>query len=190
MQCQKPSLARRSAKHLLLIAAQAKIGSKPLVIFAPIFAAAVLLLIAGTHVAPAAPAPNVLTVQWDRTILISKSTPTLQVVVNPTLLRGPPIHDGSFAALKALGADYVRYVPWEPYPKLAVAELDPPSKDKTSWDFSKIDPVTIDFLNATAGHSTIIKFSTIPAWMFKTAKPVDYPSDPLQVSGPIPRAPN
>ncbi len=120
-------------------------------------------------------------VDWTKTVTVSKSTPTLQVVVNPMLIRGALIHDGSFSALKDLGADYVRYVPWEPYPKLAVAELDAPMKEKTSWDFSKIDPVTLDFLNATEGHSTVMNFSTIPAWMFKTEKPVQYPADPMQV---------
>ena len=125
--------------------------------------------------------PDSITVTWDKTIFVSQSTATLQVVVNPMLRRGSPIHDGSFAALKALGADYVRYVPWEPYPKLAVAELDPPTTDKTSWDFSLIDPLTKDFLDATAGHSTIMNFSTIPAWLFKTDKPVAYPADPDQV---------
>jgi hypothetical protein len=120
-------------------------------------------------------------IDWDKTVMVSKSTPTLQVVTNPMLNPGAPIHDGSFAALKALGADYVRYVPWLPYPKIAVAELDPPTKDKTSWDFTYIDPVTKDFLAATEGHSTIINFSTIPAWMFKTDQPVKYPEDPNQV---------
>jgi hypothetical protein len=120
-------------------------------------------------------------IDWDKTVIVSKSTPTLQVVTNPMLNPGSPIHDGSFAALKALGADYVRYVPWLPYPKIAVAELEPPSKGKTSWDFTYIDPVTKDFLAATEGHSTIINFSTIPAWMFKTDKPVKYPDDPNQV---------
>jgi hypothetical protein len=120
-------------------------------------------------------------IQWDKTIRVSRSTPTLQVVTNPMLNPGSPIHEGSFAALKALGADYVRYVPWLPYPKIAVAELDAPTSDKTSWDFTYIDPVTKDFLAATEGHSTIINFSTIPAWMFKTDKPVTYPEDPNQV---------
>ena len=122
-----------------------------------------------------------LDIDWSKTVIVSKSTPTLQVVTNPMLNPGSPIHDGSFAALKALGADYVRYVPWLPYPKIAVAELEPPTKDNTSWDFTYIDPVTKDFLAATDGHSTIINFSTIPAWMFKTDKPVKYPDDPNQV---------
>jgi hypothetical protein len=120
-------------------------------------------------------------INWDKTVIVSKSTATLQVVTNPMLNPGSPIHDGSFAALKALGADYVRYVPWLPYPKIAVAELEPPTKDKTSWDFTYIDPVTKDFLAATEGHSTIMNFSTIPAWMFKTDQPVKYPDDPNQV---------
>ena len=120
-------------------------------------------------------------IDWNKVVIVSKSTPALQVVTNPMLNPGSPIHDGSFAALKALGADYVRYVPWLPYPRIAVAELDAPTKEKTSWDFTYIDPVTKDFLAATDGHSTIINFSTIPAWMFKTAKPVQYPSDPNQV---------
>ena len=125
--------------------------------------------------------PNEVTVDWNKTVLVSKSTPTLQVVVNPMLRAGSPIHDGAFQALKELGADYVRYVPWLPYPRLAVAELEPPTKQGTSWDFSLIDPITKDFLAATKGHSTVMNFSTIPAWLFKTDKPVTYPADPNQV---------
>jgi hypothetical protein len=125
--------------------------------------------------------PNVVTLDWNKTIVVSKSTPTLQVVVNPMLRSGAPMHDGAFQALKQLGADYVRYVPWLPYPRLAVAELEPPTKEKTSWDFSLIDPMTKDFLAATEGHSTVMNFSTIPTWLFKTDKPVGYPADPNQV---------
>jgi len=123
-----------------------------------------------------------VTVSWDKVVRVSKTTPTLQVVVNPMLRRGSPIHDQAFRALHDLGGDYVRYVPWLPYPKLAVAELEPPRNGKTSWDFSLIDPVTVDFLKATAGHPVMLNFSTIPQWMFKTEKPVSYPEDPDQVT--------
>jgi hypothetical protein len=116
-------------------------------------------------------------IKWDAVSRISKTTPTLQVVVNPPLRRGSAIHDAVFRALHELGADYVRYVPWLPYPKLAVAELEP-----GVWDTSLIDPMTVDFLNATEGHSTILNFSTIPAWLFKTDKPVAYPTDPDQAN--------
>jgi len=124
--------------------------------------------------------PATLTVQWDKLTRVSKTTPTLQVVVNPPLRRGMAVHDGAFKALKELEADYVRYVPWLPYPRLGVAELEPPKAGKTSWDFSIIDPMTIDFLEATKGHPVVLNFSTIPQWMVKTEQPVGYPDDPDQ----------
>ncbi len=122
-----------------------------------------------------------LTIHWDKTTVVSKSTPTLQVVVNPPLRPGEPLSVGAYKAVKALGADYVRYVPWLPYPRLAVAELEPPTAQKTSWDFSLIDPMTRDFLAATEGHPAILNFSTIPTWLFKTDKPATYPDDPNTV---------
>ena len=130
----------------------------------------------------AADVPSKVEVVWSKYLMVSKTTPTLQVVVNPPLRRGSAIHDRAFQALRALECDYVRYVPWLPYPKLAVAELEPPHDGKTSWDFSLIDPMTVDFKEATAGHSVMVNFSTIAQWMFKTEKPVSYPSDPNQVS--------
>ncbi len=123
-----------------------------------------------------------VSVDWSKVEVVSKTTATLQVVVNPPLRRGSPIHDRVFHELRDLHANYVRYVPWLPYPKLGVAELEPPANGKTSWDFSLIDPLTVDFLNATAGHSVIVNFSTIPEWMFKTPKPVPYPANPDQVT--------
>ena len=126
------------------------------------------------------PAPEKASVKvaWDKVVTVSKTAPTLQVVVMPPLRRGSKIHDRVFQALHDLGADYVRYVPWLPYPKLAVAELEPPKDGQTSWDFSLIDPMMEDFMNATPGHSVVMNFSTIPQWMFKTEKPVPYPADP------------
>jgi hypothetical protein len=126
--------------------------------------------------------PVKLAIHWERVIGTSQTSTTLQVVVNPPLERGTPVHDNAFKALHELGADYVRYVPWLPYPKLGVAELEPPQDGKTSWDFSSIDPMTIDFLEATRGHSVILNFSTIPQWMYITDKPVAYPADPSQVT--------
>ena len=127
--------------------------------------------------------PIKITVDWNKPEGALRTTPTFQVVVMPPLERGSPIHDATFAAVKELGADYVRYVPWYPYPRLAVAELEPPQAGKTSWDFSKIDPITLDFLHATEGHSPILNFSTIPVWFYKTAKPVVVPADPNQLFG-------
>ncbi len=125
--------------------------------------------------------PVRLTIQWDKVVVVSRSTPTLQIVVNPPLRPGEPLGAAAYKAVKDLGADYVRYAVWLPYPKLAVAELEPPTAQKTSWDFSLIDPMTKDFLAATEGHERILNFSTVPAWLFKTDQPVTYPADPNQV---------
>jgi len=121
-----------------------------------------------------------LQIQWDKTMVVTNTTPTLQVVVNPPLRPGQPLSIASYQALNELGADYVRYVPWLPYPKLVVAELQPPTSQGTSWDFSLIDPMMADFMNATAGHPIVMNFSTIPQWMFVTDAPVSYPADPDQ----------
>jgi len=130
----------------------------------------------------AAENPTKVTVDWSKASRVSKMTPTFQVVVNPPLRRGSTIHDAAFRAVHDLGCDMVRYVPWLPYPKLSVAELEPPKDGKTSWDFSLIDPMTEDFMQATAGHSVMLNFSTIPEWMFKTPREVNYPHDPDQVT--------
>ena len=143
---------------------------------------AAALLVAHAGIAATPDQPVTVSVHWDKVIRVSQTIPTLQVVVNPPLQRGTPVHDNAFKALHDLGADYVRYVPWLPYPKLGVAELEPPKDGKTSWDFALIDPMTIDFLEATEGHSTILNFSTIPQWMYKTDRPVEYPADPSQVT--------
>jgi hypothetical protein len=137
-----------------------------------------LACVGSLPVAAAAADVAPITVDWGKTIFVSRSTPTLQVVVNPPLRRGSSIHDPVYAALHDLGAENVRYVPWFPYPRLVVAELKPPTATNTSWDFSLIDPMTIDFLEATKGHPIILNFSTIPAWLFKTDQPVTYPDDP------------
>ncbi|GAA4780662.1 hypothetical protein GCM10023231_04760 [Olivibacter ginsenosidimutans] len=119
-----------------------------------------------------------VTVQWNQKTSLSKTTPTLQVVYNPMLKKGSPIHEGTFQALQAMGADYVRFVPWFPYPQVAVAELKAPTATETFWDFSRIDPIVKDVMEAQRGHSVVMNFSTIPVWMFKTKEKVVYPSNP------------
>lgn len=146
-------------------------------LFFPILAA----FLTGAAVRAAEPAATAR-IDWNKVVRISRTTPTLQVVVNPMLRRGASMHDASFRTLHALGCDYVRYVPWLPYPGLSVAELDPPHDGKTSWGFSLIDPVMADFMEATAGHSVVINFSAIPQWMYKTPEPVPYPDNPDQVT--------
>lgn len=120
------------------------------------------------------------TVNWSTIASVSKTTPTLQLVENPMVRPSSPIHKQTFAALKALGADYVRYVPWFPYPKMAVAELKRPDKNNTYWDFTYLDSTMQAVMEATEGHTVVINFSTTPVWMWKTDTVVAYPADPYK----------
>jgi hypothetical protein len=120
-----------------------------------------------------------LQVDWNSLGAPTKTTITLQVVENPPLTRTSPIHDAAWQALAALHTDKTRLALWYPYPRLAVAELAPPTAHTTSWDFAEIDPLVEDFFAATAGRPTVFTMSTIPTWMFAHADP-----------GPIPQSPS
>jgi hypothetical protein len=130
---------------------------------------------------PWARADTSVTVDWSGSTTVSRTLATLQVVTNPKLEPGSPLYSASFDALKALNAKDARYVPWFPYPRLGVAELDPPTATGTSWDFMLVDPAAVAFAEASQGRDTIWNFSTIPAWMFKSSQPITPPSDPSQV---------
>lgn len=118
-------------------------------------------------------------VRWDSPELTSRTTPSLQLVVNQLMKRGNAIAPKVWNALRDLDARYARYIHWLPYPRLGVAELEAPTGERTSWDFTEIDPIVEDFF-ATSPRDPMVNFSTIPAWMFKTENPVEYPDDPYQ----------
>jgi hypothetical protein len=147
----------------------------------PLFQRFTLLLLLSAIFWPAAGAPQdeplKVDVDWNTVLRTSKTTATLQVVVNPPLRPGSSIHDAAWNSLRVLQADYVRFVPWLPYPRLAVAELEPPTANRTSWNFSLIDPLVNDFFSATNGHPIVLNFSTIPQWMYRTDKLVPYPAN-------------
>jgi hypothetical protein len=124
-----------------------------------------------------AEAPTV-SIDWNDLGPATKTTITLQVVENPPLTRSSPIHDASWSALNALHTDKTRLALWYPYPRLAVAELAPPTAGATSWDFTSIDPIVEDFFAATAGHTSVFTMSTIPTWMFEHADPGPIPVSP------------
>ncbi|MBS0664311.1 MAG: glycosyl hydrolase family 39 [Verrucomicrobia bacterium] len=123
-----------------------------------------------------------VTVDWDHVLRPSVTTLSFQVVVNPFLRRGAVLHGPAFAAIAELRADAVRFVPWLPYPRLAVAELEAPTAGRTSWDFSLLDPLVEDFMQASGDRPVMMDFSTIPAWLFATPAPVAYPADPDEVT--------
>jgi len=152
---------------------------KKLVVFTILYSAA-LLLVSNVYAFQKLDTVRIA-IDWNKIQTISKTTPTLQLVENPRVRQANmPVHKATFGALKNLGADYVRYVPWFPYPKLAVAELTPPADGKTSWDFTLLDSTMNAFMDATKGHSVVVNFSTTPAWMWKTDKPVVYPANAYQ----------
>lgn len=112
----------------------------------------------------------IISVHWDDVIIESKTTNTLQVVVNPLLMRNSSIHDNAQKSLESVAANHVRFVPWFPYPKLAVPEIDAPIQNgdhcTTFWDFSYADPLMEDFFKSTPNVDHIINFSTTPGWMW------------------------
>ncbi|CAF4426025.1 unnamed protein product [Rotaria sp. Silwood2] len=56
------------------------------------------------------------------------TTPSIQVIANPLLSQQfSPIHKQVFSNLAQLNVNYARYAAWFAYPRLTVAELDPPS---------------------------------------------------------------
>lgn len=126
--------------------------------------------------------PARVSVEWKQTLRTSRTSATLQVVVTPLMGHESPMSGPIWKALRDLHANYVRYVPWLPYPRLAVAELQPPVNETASWDFSLIDSYTDSFLRANPQTPVIINFSTIPAWMFKTPEPTAFPQDPNQIT--------
>jgi hypothetical protein len=118
---------------------------------------------------------------WDHVIAESRTSVSVSICVEPPLRRTSPIHDQLFNAITGLDTNFLHFQPWRPYPRIAVAELEPPHDGKTFWDFSVLDPIVIDFMKAAGNHSVIMNISTIPQWMWKTAKPVPYPSDPDEI---------
>lgn len=109
--------------------------------------------------------------EWGKKLAISRTEASMQVIPNAMARRGGPLNEVTLRGVKDLDAQYVRFLPWGPYPRLQIAALEAPTKENTSWDFSFIDPEVIDFLEATKGRNPIVNFSSIPAWMWKRAKP-------------------
>lgn len=117
---------------------------------------------------------------------------TLQVVANPLLdpVICPSLAPHAWKLLRELvdaGASTIRYVPWFPYPKVAVVELDPPNATTktSSWNFNDTLPQLESYLNATKGAKRVINFSTQPRWMYNNTDNF-YPSNPAQTDWDYP----
>jgi hypothetical protein len=124
---------------------------------------------------------NPVHIDWTTTTGTSRTTLTTHVWTAPPLRRNSPIHDKAFAALRALDADLVRFLPWYSHPRISVAELTPPTATETFWDFQLLDPLVEDFMDAAEGRPVVANFATIPAWMFRTDEPVAVAENPDEI---------
>ena len=134
-----------------------------LIVAAPTFAGAAVIMVS----------PD-----WKDVLVTSKASVSVEVCVEPPLRRGHPIHDQLFAALKGVAADYAHFQPYNVFPRLAVAELMPPSAETTHWDFTLMDPIAEDFVKATAPHPVVFNIGTLPAWIFNAKERVIVPDNP------------
>jgi hypothetical protein len=125
--------------------------------------------------------PNTVSIDWSKPIATSKTELTLQFCPYPQMRRENPIHDKVFKAMRDLHANYNRFQPWFEYPRMYVAELEPPANGKTHWDFSLMDGIMEDFMAAANGKSVVMNIGAVPAWMYKTESPVRYPQDPDEI---------
>src|SRR5687768_5662656 len=80
-----------------------------------------------------------ISVDWDKTVAVSKTTPTLVACpFRPIPNASPPssqLQEKEFAVLRELSAKYVR---WHLInASRHVAAIYPPTKSRTSWDFSR-----------------------------------------------------
>ena len=133
---------------------------------------------AASAAASAAAKPNV-SIDWSQTLRESNTSQTVQVCPEPPMRRGHAIHRQTHDALRDLEMPYARLQPWFPFPRLAMAALEPPANGRTSWDFSLIDPIVLDFYAAAEGRPIMLNMA-IPRWLFKTS-PHRYPDDPDQI---------
>lgn len=119
-------------------------------------------LLAPPEHAPAIP----ITIDWEDASRTVETVLTTHLWAAPPLERGAPAHDRAFEALRELGVDYARFLPWFSNPLVSVPALSAPNETGTSWDFSRLDPYVEDFMRAAEGRPVVANFATIPHWMF------------------------
>jgi hypothetical protein len=137
---------------------------------------------------PPTPPPIHTTIDWGaKPARVASTAATVEVDVMPFLARteeGGPFNS-YYEALANLGAEFVRFAPWFPYPYVVVTELDPPdcnaTHPATNWNSTLSDGVNRDFMAAVCGegaqagrctHSVGAHAATMPVWIYKGAYPV------------------
>jgi hypothetical protein len=77
--------------------------------------------------AAAPPGTSSIAVSWGAALRPLQTAAGFQTVVNPVTTRESPYHDAVYDKIATLGAPYQRYVPWLPYPRMGIDELERPS---------------------------------------------------------------
>src|SRR5262245_35966429 len=111
-----------------------------------------LNILCATH----AEQPHQISVDWRKILGKSTLSPSVYVVTSPMMRPNSPIHAPVNAALKTLGADYLRFMVYDGHPQLSIPALYAPKDGKTSWDFSLMDPLMMDFFKITQDHPAIL----------------------------------
>jgi hypothetical protein len=113
-------------------------------------------------------APPEVTVDWAVGSALRKTNavPTyLDQVNSAAYARTSPIHDAAYRRIHEMGADKVRYLHWDANGMSEGIEAPPANGTNAStWDFSRVDPYVVDFMNASKGHDSVINFAAPPAW--------------------------
>ena len=89
--------------------------------------AALAVAAAATVSATVSAQASSISVAWSSVIRPLQTVAGFQTVVNPVTTRESPYHDAVYEKIASLKAPFQRYVPWLPYPRLGIAELEPPS---------------------------------------------------------------
>lgn len=109
-------------------------------------------------------------VNWTAVTAVSRSTATLQVVINPIFNPATtPIAPQAWETLASLNATHVRFAAWFPYPQWGVPEPFPPvfspnGTCTTSWNFDGLMTQLNPFLESV--HTAVLDISTLPEWLF------------------------
>lgn len=106
------------------------------------------------------------------------TVPTCQVVSDPQLMSESPLSAQLWRQLGDLQAEFVRFVPWAPYPSSGCPELTPPANGTCFWEPARMDNLLLQFMQATAqAQHVVFNPSIVPRYFF-----IDHDTSPLPAS--------
>jgi len=111
-------------------------------------------------------APPIIAIGWEDVVATSEVNATTQI----GSAGSGPLHDKVYQELRDFNPEYPRWQLWgggAKDPNLGNAEVLPPANGVSHWDFSKIDPGFITFVNTVQGHQFLVDLEVTPDWMYK-----------------------